>query len=577
MKKWFHRSLKNQLIAFILIVVLIPIIILGLISYYSTVQLSKDRAEISGESFLEQIQDSISFIINDVENMSVFLIGNQAVQEYLQVEGDPIYPQREIYGFLSNLAFSKQYIDDIIIYPSNGNSPISTNLVMDTEEMGIFDRIPSNKWWSYRKENETVDGRQERISLTRPIRSTSDFEQIGYLTINLNVKVIEAYLNAGELEWDGSVFILNNGKLLSGNQTVSQQVDSSELQQIIDQTKQDRFTYELGAEKFTIFTKEIETVGWDLVSVIPFQEYSSQNKYILWLTVYSVILAGVLITALVIFFISKILRPLIKLTDTIRTANPGDKLSAVDSFSYNEIGDLISSYNQLNERISVLMRQVQKNEAIKRQADLQALQSQINPHFLYNTLASVHWIALQSQAYDISRVVSSLSTFLQFSLNKGNEYCTIEQEVGHVRHYVDIKEIRFPDTFSLQLDIPEEIKQDCILKLILQPLVENSIKHGFFSLQQHYGRIKITAEKKDNRIHFAVMDNGAGMSEAKRKELQSQFLEDPLSSGVIGTNYGLRNVNLRLCLHFGQASGLRIFSEKLDGTTIQFSIPRKGR
>uniref|UniRef100_UPI0030814B37 sensor histidine kinase n=1 Tax=Virgibacillus salexigens TaxID=61016 RepID=UPI0030814B37 len=99
------------------------------------------------------------------------------------------------------------------------------------------------------------------------------------------------------------------------------------------------------------------------------------------------------------------------------------------------------------------------------QADLQALQSQIIPHFLYNTLASVHWIALQSQAYGISRVVSSLSTFLQFSLNKGNEYCTIEQEFAHVRHYVVIKEIRLPDTFSLQLDIPEENKQDCILKL----------------------------------------------------------------------------------------------------------------
>ncbi|MBR7797677.1 MAG: cache domain-containing sensor histidine kinase [Bacillota bacterium] len=576
MKNWFRRSIKNQLILFILIVVLVPICVLGLVSYYTTVKVSKERAAISGESSLEQIQDSIEFIVNDVENMSVFLIGNQAVQAYLQVEGDPIYPQRDIYGFLSNLAFSKRYINDIIIYPINGNSPISTNLVMDTNAAIDIKQIPNGKWWSYRKVNKTVDGNKDMITLTRPIRSTGDFERIGYLSISLNQRVVEEYLSSGDSEWSTSVFILNDGNVLAHSQTnIKEKINLDKLTLLLDQNNKERFSFLAEEEEVTVFTEEIGKVGWHIISLVPSREYSSQNRYFLWLTIYSVVIAILLVAGLVIFFVSKVFKPLTTLTNSIQTVNPGETIKTINNDANNEIGELIGSYNQLNQRIAKLMNQVQKSEALKRELDMKALQSQVNPHFLYNTLAAIHWIALSSKAHDISKMVSSLSTLLRFSLNKGNEYCTVEQEIGHLLHYIEIKKIRFPNRFSIDLEISNDLKQHKMLKLVLQPLIENSIKHGFFPLPNHFGKISVHVQIQGNFIHFSIIDNGAGITSAKLQEIKHQFLHDQETEALIGTNYGIRNVNLRLLLHYGKESGLRIDSKEMQGTIVEFVIPIK--
>ncbi|GAA0333739.1 sensor histidine kinase [Oceanobacillus oncorhynchi subsp. oncorhynchi] len=577
MKKWFRRSLKNQLIVFILMVVLIPTTLLGLFSYFTTVQVSKERAAISGESSIDQLQDALEFIINDVENMSVFLIGNQSVQDYLNQEGRLVAQQRDIYGFLSNLAFPKNYIEKITIIPLNGNSNISTTLITEDQEIDYAD-ASEGKWWSVKEKNQTLDGEKEMITLTRPIRSTTNYELLGYLSISLDQEAVTQYLESIDLEWNGSVLILSNGEVIAENKYTSiADLDISKLNHNINNWNSDEsFVYESGKEKATVFSRAIPSVDWNLVGVIPFQEYSSQNRYFLWLTIFFVTLAAILVASLVIFFISKVFRPLTILTESIQKSNPGENLNTVDSYTDNEIGELIRSYNGLNNRITALMDEVKQNESIKRQLDLQALQSQINPHFLYNTLASVHWIALSRQENDISKVVSHLSDFLRFSLNKGNEYCTVEQEVGNLIHYLEILKIRYPNSFHLELSIAEDIKQHSTLKLVLQPLIENSINHGFFSVEDYYGVIQVSATEQDGYMHFEVKDNGTGMTEEKLNEIKEQFINDLNTEMVVGKNYGLRNVNMRLILHFGTESGLNIDSEINQGTIVRFAIPIKG-
>jgi two-component system, sensor histidine kinase YesM len=578
MKKWFRRSLKNQLTVFILIVVLIPICLLGLFSYFTTIQVSKERANISGKSSIDQLHDAIEFIVNDVETMSGFLIGNQSVQDYLSQEGELYTQQRDIYGFLSNLAFSKRYIENILIMPINGNSNIATTLTTEDIEIDV-ENMPKGKWWSVKEKNRTLDGKKEMITLTRPIRSTNNYELIGYLSISLNQKVITEYVNSIDLEWNGSVLLMNDGKVLAENtHNKSVDLDISRLNQYIKDRNQDEsFIYQSTNEKATVFTRDIPSVDWELVEIIPFKEYSSQNSYFLWLTIYSVILAALLSTSLVIFFISKVLKPLTSLKESIQKSNPGDTIKTVDSYTDNEIGELIRTYNGLNYRIAELLDELKKKESLKRTLDMQALQSQINPHFLYNTLASVHWIALSTKAYDISKVVSHLSNFLRFSLNKGNEYCTVEQEVGNLIYYLEILKIRYPNSFQLELSIPDEIKQHSMLKLVLQPLIENSINHGFFKVENYYGMIHVTAKEQDGYMLFEIKDNGIGIPDEKLKELNEQFKKDPVNEMVIGKNYGLRNVNLRLILHFGKNSGLTIDSEINKGTVVRFSVPIKGR
>ncbi|MGV2806466.1 sensor histidine kinase, partial [Clostridium perfringens] len=128
-----------------------------------------------------------------------------------------------------------------------------------------------------------------------------------------------------------------------------------------------------------------------------------------------------------------------------------------------------------------LTDEVKLNESLKKEADMHALQVQINPHFLYNTLSSIHWLALMNQDVKIAEMVGSLSDFLRFSLNNGQEYCTIQQEIMHVRHYVNIQTIRYPEKFKFEVHVEEELYQHTMLKLLLQPLVENSMLHGILS------------------------------------------------------------------------------------------------
>ena len=578
MKKWLRKSLKNQLVIFMLVTVLIPIGLLGVLSYFITTHLSKERATISGESSIQQLQNTLEFIINDVGNMSIFLIGNQEVQEYLQKEENVLYGRRDIYGFLSNLVLSKKYIDNVLIEPLNGNQNISTDSVIGMGK-NTYEEAPLGNWWVVKNHKATLYGPQEMITLTRPIRSTNTYELIGYLSISLNQQVIEEYLRSIESEWSSAVFLMMDESVLAenGNGT-TEHIDLPKLSELIREEKNGgTIMYDSPKEKSIVFTKKIPVVGWDLISVTPYKEFSSQNRYFIWLTAYAIFIAGALIIFLVLFFITKVFRPLSALTQSIKNSTPGDSIATIDSYADNEIGDLIGNYNKLNDRISILMNEVKKKEHLKRELDLQALQNQINPHFLYNTLASIHWIALSSKAYNISKVVSSLSSFLRFSLNKGNEYCTVEQEIGHLHHYVDIQKIRYPDSFKVELSIEESIKQHWMLKLVLQPLIENSIIHGFFPQDNHYGVIRVTAVKKGEQIDFSIKDNGVGMPSSKVDELNKQFAEDRNREGVVGKNYGIRNVNLRLLLHYGEAAQLHISSKEQEGTEIRFAITMKGR
>ncbi|SHN34691.1 sensor histidine kinase [Gracilibacillus kekensis] len=578
MYKWFQRSLQNQLIVFILLAVLLPLSILGIFSYSMANHLAKERSTISGQSSLKQLKTSLEFIVNDIDNMSVFLIGNEDVQQYLKSNHKPVQQRWNINGFLSNLTFSKPYIANILIEPLNNNPNISTIPILTTDR-DLSDYNLEHHWWSSRYSSRNSIESQQVISMFRPIRSTKDYKLIGYLSIYLDQQVIEEHLESVDFEWNGSTLLMNEGSVIASNdKQLPGSQDIAELYSLVDSnTNEQAITYEYNGNESTIITTTLSGVGWKLIGIIPFKEFTAQNRYFLLLTFISVIIAALLVIGLVLFFVRKVIGPLSSLTTAIQASDPGTDIRQLTSHSSDELGQLIISYNKLNERIRSLMNRIQKNESHKREVDLQALQAQINPHFLYNTLASIHWMALVSREANISKMVSALSSFLRFSLNKGNEYCTVEQELSHLFHYTQIQEIRYPDSFHLDVHIPHEVNQLYMLKLTLQPLIENSIIHGLLPSGDRQGEIKVVAEWDRTFLYLTVSDDGVGMSREKAKQLQEQFLADEKGEVVVGPNYGLRNVNLRLLLHYGSIARLRITSSPNRGTSIKFTIPLESR
>lgn len=280
-----------------------------------------------------------------------------------------------------------------------------------------------------------------------------------------------------------------------------------------------------------------------------------------------------IIAGIVLFLIIRVTRPLQTVAASLKGFRPDGEIIALPITSSDEIGMLVHSYNKLGERVHVLMQEVKRQESMKKEADMQALQAQINPHFLYNTLASIHWMALMNKDAKIAQMVGSLSDFLRFSLNKGSEYCQVKQEVLHVQHYSSIQQIRYPEQFEIAFHISSELESKHMLKLLLQPLIENAIIHGILG-KQSKGCITVSAQLAQmGHMQFTIEDSGQGMSQEQLQTLLQQ-IEVPLDHTIKpASSYGLRNVNQRLLLHYGEESGLVIHSVEGRGTTISFTIP----
>jgi two-component system sensor histidine kinase YesM len=235
-----------------------------------------------------------------------------------------------------------------------------------------------------------------------------------------------------------------------------------------------------------------------------------------------------------------------------------------------EVKSLSNSFVEMSKRMKALLEKIIEEQELIRKSELDALQAKINPHFLYNTLDSVIWLAEQGDDEGVITLVTALSNLFRISISKGHEVITLEEELEHCRNYLVIQQMRYVDKFSFNISIEDDIKDCQTIKLITQPIVENSIYHGIKYLMDP-GIIDIEAKKYDtNKIQIIIKDNGNGMSEEVRKSLLTTDKKKHLTDG---NGIGVYNVNMRLKLAFGDEYGLNIESEIEEGTTVTITIP----
>ncbi|MDE7454547.1 MAG: sensor histidine kinase, partial [Clostridia bacterium] len=252
-----------------------------------------------------------------------------------------------------------------------------------------------------------------------------------------------------------------------------------------------------------------------------------------------------------------------------------DKLSKVD-FSKprntlhmgedgDELYDLERNYDEMLDRLYKLMEENNQNMETQRKLEIDALQMQINPHFLYNTLDAIAWMAKIKKQADIEKLVINLAKFFRLSLHKGDKYITIAEETELVEHFLEIEKIRFPNTINYVCNLPNSVKEYKTLKLILQPIVENCIKHGFAN-NSGAGTITVSAEEKGNDIVISVTDDGCGFDVPQ--DFWTKKSDKP-------NGYGLYNVNERIRLEYGEGYGLNVTSQVGVGTTVTATIKKQ--
>jgi two-component system sensor histidine kinase YesM len=227
------------------------------------------------------------------------------------------------------------------------------------------------------------------------------------------------------------------------------------------------------------------------------------------------------------------------------------------------------------QRIKELIELTVKEQELAKKMEFKALQAQINPHFLYNSLESILWMAEAGNKEDIITMTKSLSSFFRIILSKGDEKITLRDELSHITSYLVIQKLRYRDILSYEIDVPEELMEYRIIKIVLQPLVENALYHGIKNTRL-MGKVRIQGRELEDQIVLIVDDNGVGMSEEKLAELQQLFTSE-YHLGTSSSSYGLRNVNQRLKLEYGDNYRLRITSVLGKGTRVIIKIPKEPR
>lgn len=270
---------------------------------------------------------------------------------------------------------------------------------------------------------------------------------------------------------------------------------------------------------------------------------------------------------LCIYFSRTITKPLMELNKVMQGVEQGNLESRVTLNGQDEIAKISHTFNQMIDRIHDLMHQIYLEENAKRCAELQVLQSQINPHFLYNTLDTLQWKAYEYEDDRMVELITALSNFFRISLSKGKEFIPFEREIDHVRNYLIIQQYRFSDILDYSFDLDEELNTYYVLKLLLQPLVENAIQHGIKPKQMHC-HIKIKTTKEGNDAILQVIDDGIGIDEETLAQLKDDLLQAKQGNG-----YGLFNVNLRCKLIYGNQYGVQIESVLNQGCCVTIRVP----
>ena len=311
----------------------------------------------------------------------------------------------------------------------------------------------------------------------------------------------------------------------------------------------------------------ISYTGWKLVGVIPYDSFTKGMLNMQYFVALLILLTFMMLMAVNRIVSVRISSPIMKLNDSVKEYEAGEKPEIYIGGSL-EIRHLGYSIQKSYERIDTLMKEIVVEQNERRKSELDALQSQINPHFLYNALDSIIWMIEGERNEEASFMISQLAKLFRISLSKGRTVIPVRDELQHARSYMNIQKIRYKNTFSVDFQVDPDIEDCCTVKLILQPILENAINYGVSSMDD-CGEIIVTGKRENGNIILAVEDNGLGMS----GEEAALVLTDGSRVHKKGSGVGLVNVNNRIKILFGKEYGLTIESEPDEGTKVSICIP----
>lgn len=550
-----------------LLLVLVPVMAIGYYAYNVSVDALRRKTSENIHGTLMQIRDNVGYQVDDLERIANSIYFNYTLQDYLRRYDEGWYTYESTRDFIMpTLANTLNYTHHNVVlslflhndtfpeiyYSDNGENPLIREKRYEIHHYG---NIRNDRWLRQLPVMEEgfgrnvwrqvdTDERYGNVSLLRRLDDIKQDQEIGLLRIVIRIENVLQAIDHRPIGEAGILYAYDE----SGRMMRSSGANAGESKG------------EVGDE--LVLSEEVPGIEWRLEARIPNSVFNESARKVRTLTIVICLVSTVLLSCvgmLLSTYFSKRIHKVLRLIDAYRE---GDFQKRIAYSSNDEFGDIAQAFNEMGDNIDELIRDNYIANLRKKEAELETLQAQINPHFLYNTLSSISRLGKLGQIDTLHEMVLALAKFYRLSLNEGRIETTVEREVEHVRAYIDIQTMKYGSRLAVNYEIDEAALPYRTVRIILQPFVENVLEHAWGG--DRIGLLLRVVKRKD-QIEFSVIDDGAGMS--------LSLIEQIFDPNGVGVGYGIRNVDSRIKLHYSGAYGVTIKSQVGAGTEVSISIP----
>lgn len=598
--KWLqfdNWSIRDKLILHILLISIFPALCLGLLISWATSYTIEEQVNGQTSQLIGNVNKSLDYHASNMQNVSYLISFNPEIGRFF-AEGTLAFPgEQERYNtlkFLQGFTTLHSEIAGIMVVNHKGEylsnemyARTSRNL---TEENWYQDAVKAKGIFKLVghpvKRNVTSHANykdEEVVSFVRAVLDPETQAVQGVVLIDFKSRLIAEVVRDVRLGKSGYLIVMDDkgDALYAPKNSI---VDQLERERILTDNAGD-FAEKVDGKPIQYIYQKSSFTGWTTVGVFPMQDRIQGINEINLYIVSFVFLVSLLGIAASYYLSYSISRPIIQLSSFMHKVENGNMSIRYNGKRRDEIGMLGNSFNQMLAQIKRLLRQVNEEQRLKREAELRSLQAHIQPHFLYNTLDTIQWLARKDGAYEATQVVESLSRLFRIGLSRGKEIIPLADEFEHIRSYLMIQKTRYKDKLNYSIEIEPELMNLFVIKLILQPVVENAIYHGIKE-RRGSGFISIRATAEEGMVVIRIEDDGNGMTEGKLDLLRTQLDQvgktdymqpTPQEKGEeergLLKSYGLRNVQERIRLSYGEPYGISIDSQWKSGTIVTIRHP----
>lgn len=579
-------SLQKKLIILFLPLAIIPLSILGTFSYYKSSQVVQTQVSKTILESLSQVNYSLNYFVKDIEQLTMYIYSNREIQDVLSKDqgrtlAEKQQDEKRVNDILDTFLGFKNWNIAIYLLGENGDRYFTGNLLPNQYDdynvnWGLFRKMRlagGNIIWDTHYSMKKTEDFGIVLSSGRLLKKIETNKPLGFVIVDIMENALADKYNKAHLQPGGQMLLLDrNGYVISSTPSkhiVGTKLNEPYLDKVLSGNKGFFEPASKDSAPVMVVYDTSEITGFKLVSIVPVAVLTKESSSIRNLMLFIMILFGV-VSCWVAYVLSvTITNPLRKLKSLMYLVENGNMDVAFSSKYRDEVGQLGLSFNKMVQRIKQLIDEVYKKQLMLKEAEIKAIHAQFNPHFLYNALDSINWMARINKMTDISQTVISLGELLRFSIRKGQPFIKVKEDMHQIRNFLFIQQMRYGDKLEVELHIDEEIESLYTLKLLIQPIVENAITHGL-EIKPGKGQLSIRGWRVDECIRFEIRDNGVGMtSEMVEHILSGKYVSDSEQS----TGIGLENLIKRLQLYFGSNYRFEIESEVMQGTNVLIEIP----